>query len=160
MSTAELVPAFDVAKYKAPFPYIGGKSRVAAEVWARFGDVPNYVEPFFGSGAVLFKRPAEHDWAHRIETVNDADGMVANFWRALKGAASRAIVAGGGTISHQHGVGRDHAPYLAAEKGALGLGALAAAARCFDPAGHMNPGVLLAADGAGSQPEGRRGGRP
>ncbi len=81
-------------------------------------------------------------------------------WRALKGAASRAIVAGGGTISHQHGVGRDHAPYLAAEKGALGLGALAAAARCFDPAGHMNPGVLLAADGAGGQPEGRRGGRP
>ena len=86
MSTAKLVPTFDVAKYKAPFPYMGGKSRVAAEVWARFGDVPNYVEPFFGSGAVLFKRPAEHDWAHRIETVNDADGMVANFWRALKGA--------------------------------------------------------------------------
>jgi len=86
MSTAELVPAFDPAEYKAPFPYMGGKSRVAAEVWARFGDVPNYVEPFFGSGAVLFKRPAEHDWANRIEAVNDADGMVANFWRALKGA--------------------------------------------------------------------------
>jgi alkyldihydroxyacetonephosphate synthase len=64
-------------------------------------------------------------------------------WEALKGAASRAIVAGGGTISHQHGVGRDHAPYLAAEKGALGLSALAAAARCFDPDGRMNPGVLL-----------------
>ncbi len=86
MSVVELVPTFDPETYKAPFPYMGGKSRVAAEVWARFGDVPNYVEPFFGSGAVLFKRPAEHDWAHRIETVNDADGMVANVWRALQSA--------------------------------------------------------------------------
>jgi len=84
MSAADLVPIFDPEEYKAPFPYIGGKSRVAAEVWARFGDVQNYVEPFFGSGSVLFKRPAEHDWRERVETVNDADGMVANFWRALK----------------------------------------------------------------------------
>ena len=43
-------------------------------------------------------------------------------WGRLKAAASAAIVAGGGTISHQHGVGRDHAPYLAAEKGAPGDG--------------------------------------
>jgi alkyldihydroxyacetonephosphate synthase len=64
-------------------------------------------------------------------------------WEALKGAASRAIVAGGGTISHQHGVGRDHAPYLEAEKGALGLSALAEMVRTFDPDGRMNPGVLL-----------------
>jgi DNA adenine methylase len=46
-------------RLKAPFPYFGGKSRVAAEVWRRFGDVPNYVEPFFGSGAVLLARPTE-----------------------------------------------------------------------------------------------------
>lgn len=64
-------------------------------------------------------------------------------WETLKGAASRAIVACGGTISHQHGVGRDHAPYLGAEKGALGLDALAAAIARFDPHGIMNPGVLL-----------------
>jgi alkyldihydroxyacetonephosphate synthase len=64
-------------------------------------------------------------------------------WEALKGAASRAIVACGGTISHQHGVGRDHAPYLAAEKGALGMDALAAAIARFDPDGIMNPGVLF-----------------
>ena len=38
---------------KAPFPWFGGKSRVAHIVWDRFGNVPNYVEPFFGSGAVL-----------------------------------------------------------------------------------------------------------
>lgn len=72
-------------------------------------------------------------------------------WAALKGAASKAIVAAGGTISHQHGVGRDHAPYLVAEKGVLGLAALADVAARFDPAGMMNPGVLLrAADGAQS----------
>ena len=50
----------------------------------------------------------------------------------------------GGTISHHHGVGRDHAPYLAAEKGALGMAALEAVVRTFDPDGLMNPGVLLA----------------
>lgn len=64
-------------------------------------------------------------------------------WRRLKAAASVAIVAGGGTISHQHGVGRDHLPYLAAEKGELGLAALGDVARRFDPDGIMNPGVLI-----------------
>ena len=65
----------------APFPWFGGKSRVAPVVWERFGDVPNYVEPFFGSGAVLLRRPAKH--AAKIETVNDLDGFVANFWRSI-----------------------------------------------------------------------------
>lgn len=64
-------------------------------------------------------------------------------WEALKGAASRAIVSGGGTISHQHGVGRDHVAYLEAEKGALGIAALADAFVRFDPDGRMNPGVLI-----------------
>jgi len=64
-------------------------------------------------------------------------------WRRLKGAASEAIVRIGGTISHQHGVGGDHAAYLAAEKGALGMAALGDLARRFDPAGIMHPGVLL-----------------
>lgn len=67
-------------------------------------------------------------------------------WRALKAAASEAILSVGGTISHQHGVGTDHAPYLAAEKGALGMGALEAAAAHFDPQGMMNPGKLLVSD--------------
>jgi hypothetical protein len=49
-------------------------------VWDRFGAVANYVEPFFGSGAMLLGRPGG---ASGIETVNDKDGMVANFWRAV-----------------------------------------------------------------------------
>ena len=65
---------------RAPFPWFGGKSRVADLVWERFGDVANYVEPFFGSGAVLLARPHEP----RIETVNDLDCMLANFWRAVQ----------------------------------------------------------------------------
>jgi DNA adenine methylase len=66
-------------KLKSPFPYFGGKSRIAHEVWARFGDVPNYVEPFAGSLAVLLARPTPP----RIETVNDIDCFLTNFWRAL-----------------------------------------------------------------------------
>ena len=64
-------------------------------------------------------------------------------WRDLKRAVSEAIVASGGTISHQHGVGIDHAPWLAAEKGELGLGAMRALFRQFDPSGCMNPGKLV-----------------
>jgi DNA adenine methylase len=65
---------------KAPFPWFGGKSRVAAQVWQRFGDVPNYVEPFAGSLAVLLGRPH----APHVETVNDLDGYICNFWRAVQ----------------------------------------------------------------------------
>jgi len=65
---------------KAPFPWFGGKSRVADLVWDRFGDVPNYVEPFAGSLAVLLGRPTPA----RTETVNDLDCYLANFWRAIK----------------------------------------------------------------------------
>jgi DNA adenine methylase len=65
---------------KAPFPWFGGKSRAASLVWERLGDVSNYVEPFAGSLAVLLARPHEA----RIETVNDKDAYVANFWRALQ----------------------------------------------------------------------------
>ena len=66
---------------KAPFPYFGGKSRIAPLVWRRFGKVRNYVEPFMGSGACLLARPLPFEG---VETVNDACGFIANFWRALQ----------------------------------------------------------------------------
>lgn len=65
---------------RAPFPWFGGKSRIAPDVWARFGNVANYVEPFAGSLAVLLARP----YPPRTETVNDRDAHLANFWRAIK----------------------------------------------------------------------------
>jgi hypothetical protein len=64
---------------KAPFPWFGGKSRCASLVWERFGNVEHYIEPFFGSGAVLLNRPH----LPKLETVNDLDCFVANLWRAL-----------------------------------------------------------------------------
>jgi len=64
-------------------------------------------------------------------------------WRSLKGAVSDAIVAAGGTISHQHGVGSDHTPWLGLEKGELGLDAMRALFDRFDPDGRMNPGKLV-----------------
>ena len=64
-------------------------------------------------------------------------------WRRLKNAVSEAIVTHGGTISHQHGVGSDHAPWLAREKGPLGIAALEDICRHFDPQGLLNPGKLL-----------------
>ena len=72
---------------RAPFPYFGGKRWVAPQVWRAFGRVQNYVEPFFGSGAVLLARPRP-TWATPddpgTETVNDKGRFLANFWRALK----------------------------------------------------------------------------
>lgn len=67
-------------------------------------------------------------------------------WKKLKATASEAVVRMGGTISHQHGVGRDHAPYLPAEKGELGMNTLAVLCRHFDPDGRLNPGKLLLDD--------------
>ncbi|NNM50770.1 MAG: FAD-binding oxidoreductase [Pseudomonadales bacterium] len=66
-------------------------------------------------------------------------------WQKLKALASEALVAQGATISHQHGVGLDHAPYLAAEKGAEGMACLQALSRHFDAREQLNPGKLLPA---------------
>lgn len=73
-------PLYPVKPLKAPFPYFGGKSRVAKLVWQAFGNVRNYVEPFAGSLAVLLARPH----APGVETVNDIDCHIANFWRAIQ----------------------------------------------------------------------------
>ncbi len=64
-------------------------------------------------------------------------------WQAAKQAASEAIGAAGATITHHHAVGRDHAPWLEAEIGELGIAALRAVKAQVDPAGIMNPGKLL-----------------
>lgn len=75
----------DRSQLRAPFPYFGGKSKAASLIWERLGDVSNYVEPFAGSLAVLLRRPHPP----RVETVNDVDAMVSNFWRALAADAEQ-----------------------------------------------------------------------
>jgi alkyldihydroxyacetonephosphate synthase len=67
-------------------------------------------------------------------------------WRAVKEAACEAIGAAGGTITHHHAIGRDHAPYMANEVGETGLEALRAVKERLDPTGIMNPGKLLPTD--------------
>jgi alkyldihydroxyacetonephosphate synthase len=88
-------------------------------------------------------------------------------WWAAKSAASEAIVAAGATITHHHAIGRDHARWLAAETGELGLELIRAAKERLDPAGIMNPGKLLpvsppagAEAGDGYSPPQSRGSSP
>jgi alkyldihydroxyacetonephosphate synthase len=66
-----------------------------------------------------------------------------NQWREIKRAITDAIVDAGGTVSHHHGVGTDHAPWLAREKGNLGIAAIQALRSTLDPEGMMNPGKLV-----------------
>lgn len=63
----------------APFPYFGGKANACELVWQLLGKPDNYVEPFAGSAAMLLGRPDDG----RVETLNDYDGFIANFWRAI-----------------------------------------------------------------------------
>lgn len=78
----------------------------------------------------LFRRTADPDELHQR-------------WLAMKSAASQVILAQGGTISHQHGIGSDHAPYLEAEKGPVGMELIRAALKELDPEGMLNPGKLV-----------------
>ena len=64
-------------------------------------------------------------------------------WRTVKRAASDAIVACGGTITHHHAVGRDHLPWMMHEVGETGVEVLRALKQELDPAGIMNPGKLI-----------------
>lgn len=66
---------------KSPYPYFGGKRLVAPIVWQVFGNPQNFVEPFFGSGAVLLNRQG---WEGKIETINELNPYIANFWRAIR----------------------------------------------------------------------------
>lgn len=83
MTRGEERGAMVTEQLKAPFPYFGGKAQVADCVWNALGDPKHYLEPFFGSGAVLLARPHA---GVRCETVCDKDGLLCNVWRALQAA--------------------------------------------------------------------------
>lgn len=67
---------------ETPFPWFGRKQKVAKKVWVALGDVDAYTEPFGGAAAVLLARPKSH--GVRVETLNDLDGLLINFWRSVK----------------------------------------------------------------------------
>lgn len=78
-----------------------------------------------------------------IFRLGDTPSETLERWKKIKKAASEAIVKSGGTISHQHGVGLDHAQYLEAEKGELGMKMVKSICSTIDPEGMMNPGKLI-----------------
>jgi site-specific DNA-adenine methylase len=67
------------AVIKSPYPYFGSKRRIVNDIWARLGNVENYIEPFAGSLSVLLGAPH----LPKIETANDFDCFIPNFWRAV-----------------------------------------------------------------------------
>jgi DNA adenine methylase len=77
-------------KLKSPVVYFGAKSKVSLVVWERFGAVHNFIDPCMGSAAMLLGRPEYLRTNNDIETINDKNGFVSNFWRAVK-ADSAAV---------------------------------------------------------------------
>jgi alkyldihydroxyacetonephosphate synthase len=92
-----------------------------------------HVSHLYPSGASLY---------FTFITAQDAEDPLGQ-WRRAKTAACDAIASNGGTITHHHAVGRDHAPWMRSEVGDTGLEVLQAAKERLDPAGIMNPGKLL-----------------
>jgi len=85
------------AKYrKAPFPYFGGKSIIAGEVWRRFGNPAHYIEPFCGSAAMLLAAPEPAS----LEVINDMNFYIANFWRCIKYQPDAVYVEQDYPVSH------------------------------------------------------------
>jgi alkyldihydroxyacetonephosphate synthase len=107
--------------------------RRAAELHAGAGLAMSHLSHSYSDGGCLY-----FTLLYPLDAGND---LVQ--WEAIKREVTEAIVASGGTLSHHHGVGIDHQPWLPREKGALGLAALRAARTALDPRGLMNPGKLL-----------------
>ncbi len=107
--------------------------RRAAELHAGSGLAMSHLSHSYADGACLYFT--------LLYPVDHANDLVQ--WESIKREVTEAIIVAGGTLSHHHGVGTDHQPWLAREKGALGLAALRAARSALDPGGLMNPGKLL-----------------
>ena len=87
--------ATKTSQLKAPYPWFGGKSRAAHLIWERFGQVRNFVDPFAGSMAALLNRPLPFEG---VETANDKDGYICNFWRAIRYAKEEVAEHASGLI--------------------------------------------------------------
>jgi len=76
---------------KAPFPYFGGKSRIAPTIWSRLGNPQRFIEPFVGSAATLLGRPGIDFEDPPNEVINDLDGYLVNAWRAIAYSPGKLI---------------------------------------------------------------------
>jgi alkyldihydroxyacetonephosphate synthase len=125
-----------------------------SHTWSRLGELHTAVAAAIGDSLAEQGTPGLV-WCHLSHAYADGASLYFTFiarsrhgaeleqWRQVKRAASEAIVACGGTITHHHAVGRDHAPYMEAEVGKTGLDVLRAVKEQLDPAAIMNPGKLL-----------------
>jgi len=125
-----------------------------SHTWSRFGELHDAVGAAIRSSLAAQGTPGlvfchlSHAYADGASLYftfisRSRRGAEVDQWAAVKRAACEAIVAHGGTITHHHAVGRDHAPYMEAEVGRVGLDLIRAAKEQLDPAGIMNPGKLL-----------------
>src|SRR5450830_1382979 len=135
--------AIDTVETAVDWPRVGATmgavEAAAADALAQYGEAVHaytHLSHLYPQGASVYST-----FVYRLAGSYEEDMAR---WRTLKSAVSQAIVASGGTISHQHGVGIDHAPWLEAEKGREGMAAIRAVLRHFDPEGLLNPGKLLA----------------
>ncbi len=99
-----------------------------------------------GPGYVMTHISHIYPWGGSLYTTflgRQVPGEEIEQWWAVKRAATEAILAAGGTLSHHHGIGRDHAPWLEQFVGPVGRATLRAVKFTLDPTGIMNPGVLL-----------------
>jgi len=94
-----------------------------------------HLSHFYGQGCSIYT-------SYVFRTADSYEKTV-DWWKKLKHSTSEIIVNNRGTISHQHGVGKDHAPYMPVEKGELGMFAIRTLCDAFDPEKRMNPGTLL-----------------
>ncbi len=132
-----LVETLETAQQWSAHPalYRGVKGALEAEMAARGmeGVVMCHLSHAYRDGASLYFTV--------ISSPGRGGGAAA--WPPVKAAACNAIQSLGGTLSHHHGTGRDHTPYLTGEIGELGIGSLAGVKERLDPAGIMNPGKLV-----------------
>ncbi|NDP38455.1 MAG: FAD-binding oxidoreductase [Rhodoferax sp.] len=120
-------------------PLMLAMEQTARDVFTQYGEQVHaftHLSHLYPQGSAIY---SQFVWA------TAAGGFAPNFerWQKLKAAVATTIAVHGGTVSHQHGVGRDHAAHLADEKGPLGMATLAGLCHHFDPNKIMNPGKLL-----------------
>jgi len=139
--------AVDTLETALPWSQVAAASQAVPDsitaAAARFDEhvlVMTHLSHIYRDGASIYT-------TYLFRRTSDPDEVLER-WAAMKAAASREIQAHGGTISHQHGVGVDHAPYLPAEKGPVGMAAIRSLCNTFDPEGIMNPGKLLLTEDA------------
>jgi alkyldihydroxyacetonephosphate synthase len=125
--------AFEWSKLEEGHSHVLEAMRAATKRHAGGGLAMGHVSHSYPDGACVYFVV--------IYPVRAVDAL--NQWREIKRAITDAIVDAGGTVSHHHGVGTDHAPWLPREKGPLGVAAIQALRNTFDPEGMMNPGKLV-----------------